>query len=135
MIVNSFTLMIVNVIHFLVILFVVLTPFSNNTLLLLLHSFVIPFIMMHWYLNNDTCAITVMEKAIREQLSNGTKVSDQECFSHKIIGPVYNFVNEHVDYSNWTWMMTTILWLITMYKMYGKYQSGSLQQILNISNR
>jgi len=113
---NSILLLIINCVHLMVILFVVIVPFTNSKLLLLLHSIIVPFIMFHWIINNDTCAITVMEKFMREQI-NGCIVSENECFSHKIIGPVYNFMNEHVDYSQWTWVMTITLWLITMYKL------------------
>ncbi len=123
---NNILLFLINLIHILVILFVVITPFTNSLFLLFLHSFIVPFIMLHWLLNNDTCAITVAEKFVRIQMNGGNPVNDDDCLSYKVIGPVYNFMNQNVDYSKWTWTMTTTLWLITMTKLYYKYQDGEI---------
>jgi hypothetical protein len=123
---NNLLLFLINLIHVLVILFVVITPFTNSLFLLFLHSFIVPFIMLHWLLNNDTCAITIAEKFIRIQMNGGNSVDDNECLSYKVIGPIYNFMNQNVDYSKWTWVMTTTLWLITMTKLYNKYQNGEI---------
>ncbi len=126
---NNILLFLINVIHILVILFVVITPFTNSLFLLSLHSFIVPFIMLHWLLNNDTCAITVAEKFVRTKMNGGQVVNDNDCLSYKVIGPVYNFMNDNVDYSKWTWTMTFTLWLITIIKLYYKYENGELSNI------
>ena len=59
-------------------------------------------------------------------MNGGNSVDDNECLSYKVIGPIYNFMNQNVDYSKWTWVMTTTLWLITMTKLYNKYQNGEI---------
>ncbi len=117
MLFNSFLLGLINLIHFLVILFVIIVPFTNSTYLLLLHSIIVPFIMLHWLLNNDTCAITEAERFVRIQMNGGNPVNYNDCFSYKLVGPVYNFVAENPDYSKMTWGITTILWLISLYKL------------------
>jgi hypothetical protein len=126
---NNILLFLINVIHILVILFVVITPFTNSLFLLSLHSFIVPFIMLHWLLNNDTCAITIAEKFVRTKMNGGQVVNDNDCLSYKVIGPVYNFMNDNVDYSKWTWTMTFTLWLITIIKLYYKYENGELSNI------
>ena len=130
MFLDNLLLFFINIIHIAVILFVVLTPFTNNVLLLLLYLIVIPFIMLHWLVNNDTCAITIMEKVIRSQMKGGAHVNDQECISYKIIGPVYNFMNDYVDYSTWVWSVTLILWCITLYKLFIYYKSDKLNTLI-----
>jgi len=127
----NFILSLINLIHFLVIIFVVVVPFTDSTFLLTLHSFIVPFIMFHWLLNNDTCAITLIEKEVRRQMNGGGHVEDFDCFSYKVIGPVYNFMNDNYDYSTWTWTTTIVLWLVTLYKLNIKYQEGKLQKFFN----
>ena len=128
---NSFILFIINMIHLMVILFVLLVPFSNNTLLLLFHTIAVPFIMFHWILNNDTCAITLAEKYVRTQMNGGKQVQDKECFSHMIVGPIYNFTNNYVNHSQLTWVITIIAWLISANKTYINYKNGSLYDLLH----
>jgi hypothetical protein len=125
---NKLLLIIINIIHFLVILFVVGVPFTNISSLLILHFITVPFIMFHWFLNNDTCAITLAEKFVRTQMNGGVSVDDWECFSHRIMSPIYKFTSNNINYSQWTWTMTTFLWFITCYKLYGKIQSGELKR-------
>ena len=129
---NDIILFLINIIHILVIIFVVIAPFTNSNLFLLLHSIVVPFIMIHWILNNDTCAITLMEKYVRIQMNGGDYVDDKDCISYKVIGPIYNFMNEHVDYSRWTWIMTSMLWFVTLYKLRVKYINDDLPEIKNL---
>lgn len=129
---NDIILFLINIIHLLVIVFVVIAPFTNNNLLLLLHSISVPFIWLHWALNNDTCAITLMEKFVRIQMNGGNYVDDKDCISYKVIGPIYNFMNENVDYSKWTWIMTIMLWFTTLYKLRVKYVNDDLPEIKNL---
>lgn len=42
-----------------------LIPFFNEEKLLIAYSVVIPFLFFHWSTNNDTCAITLLEQAVR----------------------------------------------------------------------
>jgi len=82
-------LKLVTLLHTLFVIFVVITPFTNSTYLLFLHFVVIPFIIIHWLLNNNTCALTLMEKKLRKELY---KIEDDnECFTCKLIEPVYDF--------------------------------------------
>ena len=40
-------------------------PFSNDVLHLRMYSLAIPFLLLHWSLNDDTCAFTAAEQLIR----------------------------------------------------------------------
>ncbi len=131
MLFDNFVLGLINLIHLLVILFVIIVPFTNYTFLLLIHSVIVPFIMLHWLLNNDTCALTLMEKYFRIQMNGGEYVDVKDCISYKLIGPVYNFMNDHVDYSKWTWVMTSTLWFITLYKLRSKYINDEFEEFKN----
>ena len=69
------------------------------------------------------------EKFIRIKLNGGSQVvKDDDCFSYKIIGPIYNFINTNADYDKFLYITSTILWCITMFKLYGQYKSGELQK-------
>ena len=52
-------------IHGIIFLSGFLVPFSNNYSLLCLYSIGVPFLLLHWSLNDDTCAITVLEQILR----------------------------------------------------------------------
>ena len=67
---NKIKLKLVVLCHVLLVCFVVISPFISSNYILFMHSFVVPFIMMHWIMNNDTCALTIMEKKLRQQNQN-----------------------------------------------------------------
>lgn len=130
MIFNQILLLLINLVHLFFIIFIIGVPFTNSTVLLLLHFIIVPFLMFHWVLNNDMCAVTEVEKFMRQQLAGGRKIEYSECFSYKIVGPVYNFISDNPDYSKYTWLITFLLWIITSYKLYRKYQTGEVSKIL-----
>ena len=118
MLFDNFILALINLIHLLVILFIIIVPFTNSTFLLIFHSIIVPFIMLHWFLNNDNCAITEAEKLIRCKLNGNIPVNYSDCFSYKIISPVYNFISQNPNHSELSWGIATTLWLFTLYKLY-----------------
>lgn len=130
MILNEILLLLINLVHLFFILFIISTPFTNSTILLLLHFMIVPFLMLHWVLNNDMCAVTEVEKFVRQQIAGDRRIEYHECFSYKIVGPVYNFVSNNPNYSKYTWSITFILWAITTYKLYIKYQTGEVGKVL-----
>ena len=87
---NDILLNFIVLLHLLFVLFVVITPFIGNNYFLLMHSIVIPFVMAHWYLNDNTCFLTVMETSFRYKLYG--KIPDpNNCFSYRLIAPIYDF--------------------------------------------
>ena len=56
--------LVVQIIHILVRIFIVATPFLGDEYLLSLHAITIPFVMLHWITNQTVCALTELEKAL-----------------------------------------------------------------------
>ena len=56
---------IIKVIHVLFIIFILVTPFTDNNKLLEYHYTVIPFLLVRWIFNYDKCNITEIEQKLR----------------------------------------------------------------------
>ena len=125
-------LCIISVLHIIVILFVLLAPFSNSNYFLFMHIIIVPFIMLHWYLNNNTCSLTIAEKAIRQRMNKGVNVDDDECYTYKFIAPIYDFNKNHEEYSRFIYILTSGLWLVSVYNLYTKFSNGSISSIYDL---
>jgi hypothetical protein len=93
--------------HVLVILIVLILPFTNIPALLLLHSVFSASLLTHWYHNSDLCSLTLMESKLR-----GIKVTDS--FSHQFISPLYNISQK--SWSKVCYILVIILSSISFYK-------------------
>jgi hypothetical protein len=124
-------LKLVSAIHIIVLCFIIITPFIDSNYLLLLHSMLVPFIMFHWLLNNNMCALTLLEKKLREKIT-GTKITSKECFSCKIIEPIYDFKNNYKERATFIYTVTTILWLISVSKLTYKYKTGKIKKFTDL---
>lgn len=121
---------IIKVVHILYLLFVIVSPFTKNILLLSLHFMMVPFMMFHWLINNNTCALTLMEQQLKSKIY-GTKVDPYDCITGKLINPIYDFKKNFATYSTAIYTITTILWCITCFKLYNLYKSaGSIKKLL-----
>jgi hypothetical protein len=87
-----------NIIHILIVLFVVLIPFVGSNWFLMMHAIIVPFIMLHWITNNNTCALTIFEYYLREVIT-GKPVDRSQCFAARLIDPVYDFHKDSKDIS------------------------------------
>lgn len=125
---NTTILNIIIIIHFLFVLFVVLTPFIGNNYFLFLHSIIIPFVMLHWYTNDNNCALTLMERKIRTNLYGIEPLSD-DCITYNLIAPIYDFKKNNQDMSTIIYTITIILWLISVGKLIHNYRSGKLSKL------
>ena len=123
---NEILLAVIQLFHLIVVLFVVITPFTNNVQFLFLYAFVIPFIYLHWLLGDNTCALTMAEKAVRKQLY-GEEPDPNDCFSARLINPIYDFNQNYEQFNKLTYIVTFTLWLIVMYKLVRKYQTGEIK--------
>jgi hypothetical protein len=103
-------LWLIRVIHYMIVLFFVLAPFSNNQQILILHFILVPFLMLHWVTNQSACALTEMEKFLTG------KTEDHETFIGKIVGPVYKFQSCE-EQNMFVWGALILLWLFTLYKL------------------
>lgn len=114
--------------HILLVLFIIIVPFTNSTYFLTLHAIITPFIIMHWLLNNNTCALTLFEQKLREY-ATGVKGDPNECFTCRLINPVYDFTNNYEEYSTFIYIFTITLFLLSLFKLYNKYQIGEIKSI------
>lgn len=129
-IIDTMCLYFITICHFLIVCFVTLTPFFESNYLLFMHSIVVPFIMVHWILNNNTCVLSTMEKKLRYHI-NGT-ADPNECFTCKLINPIYDFNSNYSEYSAFIYITTTLLWFISIAKLYNKYRIGEINTIMDL---
>ena len=76
---NEFIASLICFIHILIILCILIIPFINSNYLLFFFVLIIPFIQMHWLLNDDTCALTELEKFLRNEKDKN------KCFTKKYL--------------------------------------------------
>ena len=112
----SFAANVIFVIHILVVLFFVVTPFlpvEQYGPLLVLHAISTVFIWFHWILEDDTCALTVMEAQMRglsfEEAKSG------KSFFHNVVSPIYKIEDE--DMREISWGVSFVLWFISVAKI------------------
>lgn len=96
----------VGVLHVVFIAFMLTAPFSSNRTLLATHVVVTPFLWLHWWLNDDTCALTIVEKKLRG-ISD-----DDKSFVHALVSPVYKIRDADVRVASWYASIT--LWLVAV---------------------
>jgi hypothetical protein len=125
---NDSIIALITVLHLIVLIFVVGAPFSNSNYLLSLHAIIVPFIIVHWWLNNNTCSLTVAEKFIRQQ-AYGETANEEDCFSYKLIAPIYDFNKNHKTYSTFTYILAFSLWGVTIYNLSNKYKTGEFKHM------
>ncbi len=125
---NEFMLYMIVVLHFVFVLFVVLTPFIGNNYFLLLHAIIVPFVMAHWYTNDNNCALTMMEKKLRLNLY-GEEPDPNDCFTYNLIAPVYDFKKNNNDMSFVIYIVTIALWGYTLLRLYTNYKEGKLAKL------
>lgn len=99
---------IVTALHWLFVAFVVATPFTPHRGLLVAHVVLVPFLWLHWLLNDDACALTELEKHLRG-------VSDDRSFFHALVSPVYKIGDGGVRAA--CWLATAALWGVTARKV------------------
>jgi hypothetical protein len=100
-----------NIIFFIhVLLFVgaLVIPFVNNKDLLEFYSLVIPFLMFHWVMNDDTCALTQMEMYM-------TGKEKEQTFFGRLVGPLYSMSDSDADKCVKGILFT--LWLVVQFRL------------------
>lgn len=128
---NEFCLHLIVLLHILFIIFIILAPFSNIKYLLVMHAITIPFMLLHWITNNNTCALTLIERNVRKQLY-GSSYSDSDCFSCRLIEPVYDFANNMGSLNVFFYITTITLWLVSIYNIRQKFLSGEISSFCDL---
>jgi hypothetical protein len=127
---NEVLLSIIWICHFLVVCFVVGIPLFGTYYLLFMHAILVPFMMMHWILNDNTCVLSLLELHIRKKMGQNTDKKD--CFTCQLINPVYDFTNTFEEWSRAIYVITIILWLISVYKLYDGFKRGKINNLQNL---
>jgi hypothetical protein len=113
--------------HIGIILFVLLAPFCNIPMVILLHIVFCICLLMHWYDNSDVCSLTILEGKLR-----GTPVT--ETIIYQFISPIYNI--SVLKLNKVIWICTTLLLLISLYKLYISNKIKELYKYyLNINSK
>ena len=82
--------------------------------------------MFHWLLNNNMCALTLLETKLREKIT-GIVNAKKECISCKIIEPIYDFKNNYKDRAKFIYASATTLWIISLIRLYLRYKNGHIK--------
>lgn len=98
---------IIFVIHLLIVLFIVLTPFIGSQDMLFLNFMFMSGILLHWIGSDSTCCLTVLEQYLRGERD------PEKTFAGKIMMPVYTFGNEKFV----TQVALFLLMMLTLYKL------------------
>jgi hypothetical protein len=85
--------------------------------------------MLHWLVNDNTCVLSTLEHKIREKFNGGIKIDKNECFTAKLINPIYDFKENNKDYSSLIYILTTGLWLTSIGKLYHRYCTGKITSL------
>ena len=99
-------------IHLIIVLFMLLAPFSKIPALLILHITASGSLLMHWYFNSDICSLSLLESNLRG-------LHYKETFMNSIIGPVYT-----IPY----YEMTIFLMLVSLLNL---LNDPKIQQMIN----
>lgn len=92
------------VLHVAFVAFMVWAPFSGHRTALLAHLVVTPFLWVHWLLNADACALTMLERSLRG-------VNESKSFFHALVAPVYKISD--ADVRVMAWVASVALWICT----------------------
>jgi hypothetical protein len=103
-------------------LFMALGPTFSNNYTIFLHMVTIPFLMLHWVLDNKTCAIVIMEKTTRKIL--GYSSESKDCVSARLIYPAYELPKNYPRYAKSIYFIAISLMIISGIMLYSRYEQG-----------
>lgn len=121
---HYFLLKFITLVHLLLVLFIIIAPFLGMNYFLLLHAIIVPFIVMHWVFNDNTCALTLLEKHLKKIVYG--EVDEDECITCQLINPVYDFKKNYETFSIIIYSITIGLWVISAGRLFYRYKTGSI---------
>ncbi len=125
---NKLLLKLITLVHIMLVLFVVIVPFTSSHYFLMLHAMFVPFMIVHWLLNNHMCALTLVEKFIRKRVYK-EGYEKEDCITCKLIEPIYDFNNDTELMAKVVYGITIGLWFISSGKLVCKYKSGEFSSV------
>jgi hypothetical protein len=100
-------LLLLRLCHLIILLYILLTPFTDIPVLLFIHALFSILLLIHWYTQSDNCFLTYLESKI-----TGQNINDG--FVYKIISPFYNISKP--DVKKMVWTITIFLLFISLHK-------------------
>jgi hypothetical protein len=79
-------------------------------------------------MNDNSCFLTLLEQKIKSKIY-GTPINLNECFTSKLIHPIYNFKASNEQFTISIYLITIILWLISIGKLLYKYKNGQINSL------
>jgi hypothetical protein len=125
------TLLFINIIHIIFILLIIIIPFSSSNYLLIMYILLVPFIILHWVLNENTCCLTVLEQNIRNK-TTGLKINKKDTYIHKLIAPIYDLKKNNQNLSTYIYTITIILWLLSCGGLYKNYKNNKINNLKDL---
>ena len=107
--INTLLANLIYIFHIIIVLFILLIPFSNIPSFLILHIVFSLCLFLHWSTNSNVCSLTLLEGKLR-----GLK--DVDTLSYQFISPLYNI--SKTESSNLAWVITLIMMCISVYYLY-----------------
>ena len=94
--------------HALLFFLLLAMPFINDQYYLEFYSILVPFIFFHWSVNDDTCALTLLEQKV-------TGKHKDETFFGRLMGGIYKM--EDNDANNLFKSIMFFLWMFVQYRL------------------
>lgn len=127
--IDKIILDLITIIHLIIIIFIIAVPFFGNNSLLFMHAIIIPFLMMHWIFNNNTCALTIIEKLIRRKIYG--KDNEGKCITSRLIEPIYDFKNNNKEHSKVIYTIVIIVWIISISRLLYNYKYSGINSFID----
>ena len=118
------------ILHILFAIFILFTPFFGNNYLMMLHIIVLPFVVSHWLINDQSCALTLMELKIRECIYDNAKKED--CFFSSLVEPVYSLNKIFSNDVQMLYFITSFLWLASVSKLFYKFSNNEINKLSDL---
>lgn len=94
----------VSFLHFLVLFWVLVAPFHKE--LQVSYVVLMPVIVLHWIILDDSCILTVLEKHIRG-------CSGDESYVHKFVSKIYNVPDGVLGKLMWLYAIVTWVYAVS----------------------
>ena len=103
-------LVLIRLLHFLIVVGFFYFPFSENDTCLLLHAIGVPSLLLHWAMNDDTCALTLLE-------AKWTGHDKKDTFFDMLFGELYR-IPRSLQHGVIPYLLAISLWTYTMVRIY-----------------
>ena len=119
----------IQAIHMSIILLVIGVPLTDSPYLLALHVIFVPFLILHWVTNNNTCVLTTAEKFFKNVKN---KEDEEKCFTCRLINPIFDFSKNNKQLSFYIYSITIGMWLVSIIKLSLKFQNGEITKLTDV---